>query len=106
MSIVKEQHLNNNQYYDLLKTLNYSLHVSGQVSFEMNQLILYNLRWIQPAMYMYLYVNSIQFNSIQHVLHNIVIVIAIQLQKRIMNFLKRWMQNNTNTTIISVVLNT
>ena len=61
MSIVKEQHLNNNQYYDLLKTLNYSLHVSGQVSFEMNQLILYNLRWIQPAMYMYLYVNSIQF---------------------------------------------
>ena len=106
MSIVREQHLNNNQYYDLLKTLNYSLHVSGQVSFEMNQLILYNLRWIQPAMYMYLYVNSIQFNSIQHVLHNIVIVIAIQLQKRIMNFLKRWMQNNTNTTIISVVLNT
>ena len=106
MSIVREQHLNNNQYYDLLKTLNYSLHVSGQVSFEMNQLILYNLRWIQPAMYMYLYVNLIQFNSIQHVLHNIVIVIAIQLQKRIMNFLKRWMQNNTNTTIISVVLNT
>ena len=50
-----------------------------------------------------------QFNSIQFNIYCIKyshIYSSTVTKKRIMNFRKRWMQKNTNTTIISVALNT